>query len=101
MGSSRSGRSIDSALTGKGFEKTKDGDHVRYYIYDQQTGATLAQTKISHGVLGKTIGSPLISQMSRQLRLPKKKLLELIDCKLDEEGYRAILQSADNQEEKQ
>ena len=91
MGSSRSGRVIDSALTGKGFERITEGDHVRYYFYDQQTEATLAQTKMSHGVFGQTIGAPLISQMARQLRLTKMQFLALIDCTLDEEGYRALL----------
>ncbi|MDR0326960.1 MAG: hypothetical protein LBI05_01550 [Planctomycetaceae bacterium] len=93
MNSSRSGREIDSALTKKEFEKTKDGDHVRYYFYDQQTGAILSQTKMSHGVLGQTIGAPLISQMARQLRLTKTQFLALIDCTLDEDSYRQILQN--------
>ena len=91
MGSSRSARDIDSALTRKGFEKTKDGDHYRYYLYDQQNGATLAQTKMSHGALRKTIGAPLLSQMARQLRLTKSQFLDLIDCTLDEDGYRNLL----------
>jgi len=91
MGNTRSGRNIDSALTKKGFEKTSDGDHVRYYLYDPQTRATLAQTKMSHGVFGKAISSPLISQMARQLHLMKTQFLNLIDCPLDEDGYREIL----------
>lgn len=93
MGSSRSGRDIDSALTKKGFEKAKDGDHVRYYLYDRNTGATLAQTKMSHGV--KTVGAPLIAQMARQLHLTKVQFLDLIDCTLDEDGYRDILREQD------
>ena len=91
MSSSRSARIVDSALTKKGFERTKDGDHLRYYFFDRQTGATLSQTKMSHGAFGETIGAPLISQMARQLRLTKKQFLELIDCTLDEEHYRDIL----------
>ena len=92
MSSARSGRKIDTALTSKGFEKTTDADHVRYYLYDRQAGTTLAQTKMSHGVFGQTIGAPLIAQMARQLRLTKNQFLDLIDCPLDEEGYRAILE---------
>ena len=91
MSNSRKGRDIDSALMRKGFEKTKDSDHVRYYFYDRQTGATLAQTKISHGMMGVSIGAPLISQMASQLHLTKAQFLDLIDCSLDEAGYREIL----------
>ncbi len=89
MSSSRKARDIDAALCKKGFEKTKFGDHVRYYLYDHQTGRTLAQTKISHGE--STVGAPLISQMARQLHLTKAQFLALIDCTLSEEGYREIL----------
>ena len=91
MSSSRSVRVVDSALTKKGFDRTKDGDHLRYYFFDRQTGATLSQTKISHGTFSETIGTPLISQMARQLRLTKKQFLELIDCTMDEDGYRLMI----------
>ena len=91
MGSSRGFHDIDSALIKKGFTKTKDGDHIRYYLYDRDAGATLAQTKMSHGT--KIIGAPLIAQMARQLHLSKTQFLELIDCTLTEEQYRAILQN--------
>jgi len=100
MSSVYSGRVIDAALCQKGFLKESDGDHIRYFLPNEAGTDWTVRTKISHNMMGKTIDAWFISQMSRQLRLPKKKLLELIDCKLDEEGYRAILQSADNQEEK-
>ena len=90
--SSRKARDIDAALCKKGFKKT-NGDHVWYYFYDRQTGATLAQTKISHGAMGMTIGAKLISQMARQLHLTKAQFLELIDCTLSEEDYREILKT--------
>ena len=93
MNSTRSGRDIDSALTKKGFDRTKESDHVRYYLYDQQTGANLTQTKMSHGILGNTIGATLISQMARQLRLTKRQFVDLINCTLNEDGYREILKN--------
>ena len=96
MSSIRSGRDVDSALTKKGFVKTNDGDHVRYYFYDRQTKAALSQTKMSHGTLGKTISSPLISQMSRQLRLTKKQFLDFVDCPMNEAEYREILLESGN-----
>ena len=57
-------------------------------------------TLMSHGMMGSSLSADLISRMARQLQLTKKQFLDLIDCTLDEEGYRAILQSVDNQEEK-
>ncbi len=90
MGSSRKGRDIDAALIKKGFKKT-NGDHVWYHLYDPLTGATLAQTKMSHGVMGSSVSAKLISQMARQLRLTKSQFLEFVDCTLSEESYRAVL----------
>ena len=91
MGSSnRKGRDIDSALRKKGFWRDKSGDHFLYFF-----GDTKIKTKMSHGVLGDSIGADLISRMSRQLHLPKEQFLELIDCTLDAAGYQAIIESQD------
>jgi len=46
---------------------------------------------ISHGMGGSSLSAKLIGNMARQLHLTKKQFLALIDCPLDEEGYRAIL----------
>ncbi len=46
---------------------------------------------VSHGMGNSTIGSKLISDMARQLHLTKSQFLALIDCTLDEAGYREIL----------
>jgi hypothetical protein len=34
MPNTRSGRDIDSALVRKGFQRFRDGDHVRYRFYE-------------------------------------------------------------------
>jgi hypothetical protein len=93
MGSTRKGRDIDAALRKKGFRRDKTGDHYYYFF-----GATRIRTKISHGMLSSSLSAELIGSMSRQLRLTKAHFLDLVDCTLDEEGYRAMLQSTDNQE---
>ena len=87
MGSVRSGRQIDSALRKKGFERVVIGKHIHYFF----GGDSLIVTHMSHGSMGDTIGANLISQMARQLQLTKKQFLELIDCTLDEAGYREII----------
>jgi len=96
MSNVRSGREIDSALTKKGFIRVRDGDHIRYRFYGADFDNPLARTKISHGMLGDTIGSKLLSEMARQIRLTKHQFLELIDCTLDEENYRNILEEKEN-----
>ena len=87
MGNVRKGREIDSALCKKGFRKKTSGKHCLYFL----SGSNEIRTMMSHGKIGVTIGANLISQMSRQLHLTKKQFLELIDCTLDEDGYRKIL----------
>jgi len=89
MSSTRKGRNIDAALRSKGFRRDSTGDHVYYFF-----GETHVKTKMSHGMMGSTVCAGLISSMARQLRLTKKQFLDLIDCPLDEGGYRAILRKA-------
>ena len=94
MRSVRSGRSIDSALRKKGFLRDSDADHVLYYFLNGNGECTLIKTKVSHGMMGSTLSAKLISAMAKQLHLTKKQFLELIDCPLDEKGYRQILREA-------
>ena len=89
MGNIRKGRDIDSALCKKGFHRESDGDHLWYTLI-----GTNVKTKISHGMMGHDIGPELLGLMARQLHLTKKQFLELIDCPLDEDGYRQILRDA-------
>ena len=42
-------------------------------------------------MMGSTIDVNILSKMAKQLHLSKKQFLELIDCPLDENGYRQIL----------
>ena len=86
MSSTRKGRHIDIALRSKGFWRDSSGDHIYYFF-----GDTHIKTKMSHGTSGDSLGVQLISAMAKQLHLTKKQFLELIDCPLDEKGYREIL----------
>ena len=91
MSNVRSGRDIDAALRKKGFTRRIDGKHLRYsFILPEESKGGIT-TLMSHGTFGETIGAPLISQMARQLLLTKKQFLDLIDCTMDEEGYREIV----------
>jgi len=86
--SNRKGRDIDSALRKKGFLRDTSGDHIFYFF-----GKTrIIKTKMSHGMLGSSIGAGLIGDMAIQLHLSKKQFLDLIDCNLDADGYQAIIE---------
>ncbi len=93
MGSSRKGRDIDAALRKKGFICQSDGKHIRYFFRSADGSKSPIFTMISHGMMGTSIGAPLIADMARQLHLTKSQFLALIDCTLDEAGYREILTS--------
>ncbi|MGL6193315.1 MAG: hypothetical protein ACRC2T_00665 [Thermoguttaceae bacterium] len=92
MGNVRKARDIDSALQKKGFCRELGGDHVYYYLTDANGKHLGILTKISHGMMGQTIGSELIARMSKQLGLSKKQFLDFIDCTLNEEDYRLIVE---------
>jgi len=94
MSSVRKGRQIDAALCKKGFRRDIGGDHICYFFTNDDGEDSDIKTKVSHGVMGDTIGANLISRMAKQLHLTKKQFLELIDCPLDENGYRQILREA-------
>jgi len=88
MGSGvRSGRQIDSALCKKGFQRETIGKHIHYFFGEDSQ----IVTHMSHGMMGHTLSANLISLMARQLHLTKKQFLALIDCTIDEDGYRAII----------
>lgn len=91
MGKTYSGREIDSALRKKGFLQERDGDHVHYYFVSSDGEKSTIKTKMSHGMSGSSLGPSLVSRMARQLFLTKDQFLDLIGCRLSEEGYREIL----------
>ena len=92
MGNVRTGREIDVALRKKGFRRDLDGKHIWYYFQDGRGEDSGVKIMISHGVMGKTLGTPLISLMARQIHISKTQLLDFIDCSMSESEYRTILQ---------
>ena len=91
MGSTRKGRDVDAALRQKGFRCDRSGKHIWYYFREASGDDSDVKVMISHGMGGSSLSAKLIGNMARQLHLTKKQFLALIDCPLDEEGYRAIL----------
>ena len=93
MGSPRKGRDIDSALRKKGFRYDRSGKHIWYYFRDSNGEDSNIKVMMSHGMMGHSLSSKLIGDMARQLCLSTRQFLDLIDCSLDEAGYRAILET--------
>ena len=84
---SRAAKRIVRSLVTKGF-RFKDAHHrlLELYVDGAPTGIT---TFLSHG--SPDYGDELLARMSRQLKLSKARLLELVDCSLDEAGYVQLL----------
>jgi hypothetical protein len=84
---SRSTAQIERALSKKGFRRRDT--HHKYYGLTVADQPTLVETRISHGIA--EYGDALLAQVAKQLHLSKLELLDLIDCRLDEVGYVALL----------
>jgi hypothetical protein len=71
-------------LEKKGFVRSAKGDHVHLVLYlgDKKT---LIRTKVSHG--SNEIDDHLIGLMSWQLKLDRKKFIDLINCPLTLDAY--------------
>lgn len=79
---------IEAALKKKGFVLV-GGDH-RYYKLVVDGQETSIMTKISMATGYKVYNDSLVAQMSRQLKLTKKLLCELVECTLSAEGYLGV-----------
>ena len=95
MGNTRKGRDIDAALRRKGFRRDMGGKHIQFVLQTLDGRDTDIVTVMSHGMMGQSLSTDLISRMARQLRLTKRQFLELIDCTMAEERYREILREKD------
>lgn len=85
----RAKQDIERALLRKGF--VQDERHHHYFIYVALDGLrTAVRTHTSHGS-SKSIGQPLLGQMSRQCGLEVPQSLALVDCPLGRGEYEGLL----------
>ena len=82
-------RKILSGLEKKGFVQA-EGDHT-YLILYVNGKKTSIRTKVSHG--SNEINDYLITKMSMQVKLERKKFLDLVNCPLSLERYLEELRS--------
>ena len=83
-------RKLEKALLSKGFEK--DNTHHRMLWFHVDGKKTAIRTRISHDV--KDYGDPLLSEMSKQVKLPRKKFTDLIECPMSLADYVGHLRDA-------
>jgi hypothetical protein len=83
---------MGAALRKKGFRCDRSGKHIWYYFRDSNGEDSDVKVMMSHGMAGSSLSADLLSRMARQLHLSTRQFLALIDCPLDEAGYRAILE---------
>lgn len=81
-------KEVSSRLCGKGFVKNDRSDHCRFLLYVDGR-KTRIRTMISHGE--REIGEELIHRMAAQLKLSKDEFLDLVDCRLDGDGYLRLM----------
>jgi len=82
-------RKLVNGLQKKGFVQA-EGDHTFLILYVSERKTSI-YTKVSHG--DREIDDYLINKMSIQLRLERKKFLDLVNCPLSLEGYLHELKS--------
>ena len=82
-------RKILSGLEKKGFVQA-EGDHT-YLILYVNGKKTSIRTKVSHG--SNEINDYLINKMSMQVKLERKKFLDLVNCPLSLQRYLEELRS--------
>jgi|AntRauTorckE6833_2_1112554.scaffolds.fasta_scaffold04716_4 hypothetical protein len=92
MGKNRDRRDIESALESKGFIK-KEGSNHKVYVFKHKGLSQAVSTIISRGSSYKVYGSSLLGQMSTQLNLTNKQLLDLIDCPMSKKDFVENLKS--------
>lgn len=87
MAAVRKARDIEISLSKKGFIMSKS--HHKFYILYVNGKKTSIKTKISHGK--KEYDEQLLQSMTKQLKLSRKLLDDLLDCPLKLEDYVSIL----------
>ena len=80
-------KQIETSLSKKGFVLKQS--HHRFYTLYIDGKRTSIRTRLSHGA--KEYDDHLLGQMSKQVKLTKEQVLELIDCPMSEERYKEIL----------
>jgi len=83
-------KQIMKGLEKKGFKKVSTHHHIFFY-YTLQGVKTSIRTKISHGK--REYDDILLKQISKQLKIEKGELDQLIDCPLGQKEYEEILKN--------
>ncbi len=85
----RKARVVHRALLRKGF-RTTESSHRRYRYFRLSGERTNVFTVTSHGS-DRDINNHLLGQMARQLHLSRRQFDDLIDCRLSQADYEAML----------
>lgn len=84
---SRRSRDMMRSFVSKGFLRSENDHH--WFAYFHNGKKTSIRTKISHD--SRDYGDELLSKVSRQLKLSKNQLLDLIDCPMSKDEYLKLL----------
>jgi predicted RNA binding protein YcfA (HicA-like mRNA interferase family) len=84
-----SARAVTRGLLRKGFRLT-ESRHRRFRYYNMNGERTRVVTLTSHGS-ERDLDDRLLAKMARQLRLTRRQFDDLIDCRLAQGDYEAML----------
>ncbi|MDD2331249.1 MAG: hypothetical protein PHI68_01210 [Candidatus Cloacimonetes bacterium] len=80
---------ITDGLIKKGF-RVQESDHIRFVYYTFDNIKTAIHTKISRGSSNE-VDDYIIAQISKQCRLRKKDLFDLLNCPLERTDYEKMM----------
>ncbi|NLG32531.1 MAG: hypothetical protein GX550_03330 [Syntrophomonadaceae bacterium] len=82
---------VINALLRKGFVRSDDKDHIKFFYTNQAGEKTRVWTKISRGKKHSEIGRPNLGHMAKQCKLSNENFGRLLDCPLSREDYEDML----------
>lgn len=77
-------RRFSNALANKGFTVEESKHHTMFWLVVGGRRRAI-RTQISHGQ--RKVDDWLLSEIAKDLHLPKRDLLQFIGCKITEQGY--------------
>jgi acyl-CoA hydrolase len=79
---------FSNALVNKGFARVESKHHTMFWLVVHGTRTSI-RTRISHGQ--RKVDDTLLSEIARELHLPKRDLLRFIQCEITAEGYADLM----------
>ena len=84
---------IVSSLKKKGFIHSGGGSHDKYVYHTKEGKKTSIFALISRGSSYKVYNDTLLSRMSKELKIKRQDLTNLVKCPLSQDGYEDLFKA--------